>query len=1007
MRIALLLLALAMVGVTLYCNLVGLPGFVRRPLLAELQRQGIQLNCGQLRWAFYRGVVASQVTFGPPGEADGLQAAAREIAILPDLSALWHRRIELRQVSVNGAVFRFSLPVTNGPPLAFALTNLSAAFDLLPNGSVEMRHFRASIGEVALDLRGTLDHAAEIGRWLSDTNSGSATKTTSEEPASPGEALRAHLETWRKLHFANPPELRLTLNADAREWRRTRGFLSIKAPSAETPWGTFTNFQAQVRLEAARFHSALPFGALELTADAAETPWATAQAVMLRLDCPPGSHATNVLNASVTFSARTAQTRWGKAASAHGSVQWTQSTTNPVPLNAQGELVFTRAETPWASAGQARLVGQFSPTFASVPPDWGWWTNVAPYAAEWHLEAEDLTAFDVSTRYTAIEGQWQPPLLSVSNLFAVLHGGSFSLGAQVDVTTRAAQARVLADCDVLALQWRFPAGLSNWLNRIKYSGTPELCAEIRARFPPWTNAMTGFGADTLATLVADGTFRTQAGSYLGMEVAAAEGRVIYSNRVLRLSGPDPGHPWLHARRPEGTVDLQHLANDVTGDVWWNIRSSIDPNVARPVLGAGPEKGLDQFQFSTPPELALQLWMNGRQGGLLGLAGSVAASNVVARGQPATFLRAAVDFTNTAVRFFAPEIHFTNGVVRADGLLLDLAPLRLTLTNGFSDGPPEQILAAIGDANLVRTLADYQFAAPPRVRLNGVIPLAGGHDFDLLAEVEGGPFHWWRITTPHLRGQVHYLGHRLELRDLEGTFYGGHMQMAADFDIQPGGATRYQFSATATNANLQEMIREMGQRTNSIAGQLDMRLTVTNAYTTNLNTWNGDGSLALRDGLIWEHPVFSVVSKFINTLSPGLGNVRFRSGSGAVTITNGVFYAKGMVLDSALLQLKLRGGVDVDRRVDAVVQARPLQNVVLIGPLLNSILWPMTKALEFRVTNTLDDPAVEPEHAPAKLLFAPLRPFHLLRSIFGPGKNEPPVYQPLPEPDSPSPEPAPK
>jgi hypothetical protein len=457
---------------------------------------------------------------------------------------------------------------------------------------------------------------------------------------------------------------------------------------------------------------------------------------------------------------------------------------------------------------------------------------------------------------------------------------------------------------------------------------------------------------------------------------------------------------LHAVRPEGTADLQHSADDLTGDVYWNIRSSIDPNVARPVLGEGPGKGLDQIVFATPPEVELQLWLNGRNGGLLGLAGSVSASNAVARGQPTVFLRAVVDYTNQVLRFFQPEVQFTNGAARADGLRLELEPMLLTLTNAFSDTDPAHILDAIGDPALVKTLSDYEFGAPPRVQLDGVIPLGGGPGFDLRARVEGGPFHWWRITSPQVRGEVHYLGDRLELRQMTGTFYSGQMQFDAAFDLLPGGAARYQFAATATNANLQDMVREMARSTNQLQGHLDLRLNITNAWTTNLTTWNGDGSMALRDGLIWEQPVFSVLSGFINAITPGLGSVRFRSGTATAAITNGVFHSKDLLLDSALLQLKVRGAVDMQHKVDAVVQAKPLQTVGVIGPLLNSLLWPVTKALEFRVAGTLEKPAVEPEHAPAKLLLAPLRPFHMLKSLFGGGKKDDPANQPIEEPETP-------
>jgi hypothetical protein len=992
-RIATLLLVLGLVGFALYLNQVGLPEFLRARLIEELRRHGIQLNCDRLRWAFYRGVLATDVSFGPPGAEQGLQAAAQEIAILPDVDGLLHGRLELRQISLQGGVIRYTVPAADGTPLEIVLTNLAAGLDLLPNGSVSLNQFHARIGDIELDVSGTLANAADLGPLLRSTNRMTAARAPGEEPGSPGEMLRDYLDVWRKIQFSRPPALRLQVTADAHAWRRTRGILTVRAPDARTPWGSLTNFQITARLEPARFQTSLPFGWVQLAADTTHTPWATAHEVRLSFECPPGDRATNTVAATAEFSARNADTRWGRATTASGSVQWTQSITNPIPLLAQGDLRLSQAETRWASASRVRLTGKFWQTFADPPPDWGLWTNAAPFGADWHLEAADVAAYEVAAAYVECDGSWHPPEFKLANLHAELYGGTATVGAQCNVASRATQVKVLSDFDALALQPRLGASLSNWLNRIRYEGKPDLFAEVRATLPPWTNPPATLGSDLVPTLVADGSFSTAAGSYLGMAVTAAQGHIIYSNRTLRI-------PTLHAVRPEGTADLRHEAQDLTGDVYWGIRSSIDPNVARPVLGEGPEQGLDQVAFSTPPQVELQLWLNDRKGGLLGLAGSVSASNAVARGQPTVWLRTAVDFTNQVVRFFQPEVVFSNGAARADGLRLDLEPMRLTLTNAFSDTDPAQILTAIGDAGLVTTLSDYRFDQAPRIRLEGVIPLRGGPGFDLRAHVEGGPFQWWRIKSSQVQGEVRYLGHRLELRQMQGDFFGGTMEFDAAFDLLPGGA-HYRFTANATNANLQEVVRELSQSTNHLQGRLDLRLNITNAWTTNLATWNGNGNFALRDGLLWEQPVFSILSGFINAITPGLGSVKFRSGSATVAITNGVFHSKDLLLDSALLQLKARGTVSMEHRVDTLIQARPLQSVGVIGPLLNSILWPVTKALEFRVTGTLQKPSVEPEYVPGKLILAPLRPFETLKSIFGVKKEEP-IYQPIEDQPAPAP-----
>jgi hypothetical protein len=165
-RIALLLVVLGGIGFAVYLNRIGLPGWLRERLVAELRGHGLELNCERLRWKFYRGLVATDVTFGPPGATNGLQAAAHEITILPDVHALRAGRLELREVTLTGGVLRLALPATNGPPLEVALTNLNTTVALLANGSVEFSRFNAHIGDVAISLSGTLAHAADLGPLL-------------------------------------------------------------------------------------------------------------------------------------------------------------------------------------------------------------------------------------------------------------------------------------------------------------------------------------------------------------------------------------------------------------------------------------------------------------------------------------------------------------------------------------------------------------------------------------------------------------------------------------------------------------------------------------------------------------------------------------------------------------------------------------------------------------------------------------------------------------------------
>ena len=63
-RITVLSITLALLGALLYLNQVGLPGFIKRPLLEKLRAHGIELQFSRLRWRWAQGIVAENVRFG-------------------------------------------------------------------------------------------------------------------------------------------------------------------------------------------------------------------------------------------------------------------------------------------------------------------------------------------------------------------------------------------------------------------------------------------------------------------------------------------------------------------------------------------------------------------------------------------------------------------------------------------------------------------------------------------------------------------------------------------------------------------------------------------------------------------------------------------------------------------------------------------------------------------------------------------------------------------------------
>jgi hypothetical protein len=157
--------------------------------------------------------------------------------------------------------------------------------------------------------------------------------------------------------------------------------------------------------------------------------------------------------------------------------------------------------------------------------------------------------------------------------------------------------------------------------------------------------------------------------------------------------------------------------------------------------------------------------------------------------------------------------------------------------------------------------------------------------------------------------------------------------------------------------------------------------VTNANTVDLQTWQGHGNLNLRDGLIWEIPIFGIFSGVLNSMVPGLGNSRASAGTCTFVITNGIIRSDNLDITSTGAQLQYRGTLDFQGQVNARVAAGLLRDTWLVGPVVSTVFWPVTKLFEYKVAGSLGNPKAEPVYLLPKVVLLPFQlPFHPLRTL---------------------------
>lgn len=1026
-RLALWLLVLTLLGALLYLNRVGVPDFLKRRLLQELRARGVELRVSRLRWAWYRGIVAENALFGGTNRASGPELFAETVELRPDFNALKHFKLDVRGLGLHRGRFTWRLNTVGHPPRTLAVDQISAEIHFLPDDRWQLDRIQATYAGAKVRLTGTITNASALAEW----------KTPGAERAAPPgqweDRLSRLAEIFDEIHFFTPPELNVLLTGDARDPQSFQGLLTLRAAAADSPWANASGVTLTARLIPAPAPRSLPLATLTLKAGSVKTRWAATRDADLTLSFVGAENATNSFRARLDLTAGASSTEWCTASQTRGTVRWTQSLTNPVPTQAEADIQLTRVRTPWGRAETAHLLAHLWPADTNQPAglgagwpwfgrpgpltnplpvqadadlrltglrtewgqaqtarlltrwaaadpqrpapadaSWGGWAPLARYQFSGHLDLADLEAQRVAANQVVADAQWRPPELAITNLQARLYGGQLDAQLGLDVATRAAHFHLTTDVDAHRLDAALPEAARRWVDQFQWEQPPRLSGQGDAVLPAWTNRAPDWREEVLPTLRLEAEVECGPGSYRGVEVSSARTRVTYADLCLGL-------PDLRLTRPEGQARLAHRANGRTREIYWRVDAGLDPNALRPVLGEGARRILNDFQFSQPPRIEAEIWAASGEESVRGVTGRVALTNFAFRGEAAASFQTALRWTNQVLELLQPALVRTDGVARVDLVRVDLAADRIYLTNGFGTTDPMAIARAIG-TNTVRAIENYHFFRPPTARVNGAAPLHGTEGFDLHFQVDGGPFQWWRFHLPHVSGAVNYVGEDVTLDGITADFYSGQLAGSAAIHLthEPGEDLR--FAATFSDANLHFLMHDLAGRTNHLEGLVNGHLTVTSANTADWESWQGYGDVTLRDGLVWELPLFGIFTPIFNGLVPGLGNSRFSRGDTTFTITNSVVRFDDLELNAPLLRMKCRGTVDFHERVNAAVEAEPLRNAWLIGPLLNTVLRPVTKALEYKVTGTLGQPKAEPLYVPKILLF-PLQPFQTLKDIF--------------------------
>src|SRR6266478_3041303 len=164
-RIMVWLLVLVLVGFVFYLNHVGLPDFVKNPLLEKLRARGIDLQFSRLRIRWYQGIVAENVRFGRASDPLSPKLTAAEVRLQFNQPALKKLQFQLDSLLLRQGRLVWPVPETNNPSRQLTVDHIQTDLRLLPNDQWALDNFRATFAGGNIQVSGILTNASAARDW--------------------------------------------------------------------------------------------------------------------------------------------------------------------------------------------------------------------------------------------------------------------------------------------------------------------------------------------------------------------------------------------------------------------------------------------------------------------------------------------------------------------------------------------------------------------------------------------------------------------------------------------------------------------------------------------------------------------------------------------------------------------------------------------------------------------------------------------------------------------------
>jgi hypothetical protein len=946
-RATLLIVLLVITGFLFYAERHGLPRFARDLVFAELGKRGWWVEASAVRWRWPNKITATDLRLRGTNDFT-LHADFAEAG----LSILDAQKTSLDKFTISNAMVRFS--DRTGTPVA--LTNIFMVASIDWKAAVlRVTEANFALGLVHLQLRGQV------------TNYTALTKKKGAEPETSYDWAAATREWIDRVGLQGPAELSIDASGDF-ERQEIDGRMHFYSPAAKNEWGEFSKFD--LRLDMAGGPEKLSLAAARFSAGTfvGQGLAITNVAATLRLD--GSALAANSIKSRVQIQASSleASNVFLKNARLNSDFTWDRrkKALENFRITARSASAKIR---DFESAGIDASVESETLPFDTLSAGWKGKESFGD-GISFQGRIERPSGRGLAFDRFELAGSSDRKNISITKLNATQGDSSMSASGSYSFETRRLQVKFASTLDPRQFDPFFTENGQLWLDQYTWDKPPQIELELRTTIPEpsATNKLEIVRESTWAA----GNFAVGKAAFRQTPVLSAAGHFSYSNFVWSV-------PDLHAERPEGSLWVSTTKDQRDRRFHFEVISQMDLTLLRPFLPAGAGEAFDWVQFESPPKIRATLDGQWGRPEVFTMNGDVECANLLVNHVRLDKVTGSFEFTNLVLIARDAQIERGERRIRAPFCEVRFEEEIGRVEDGFSTFDPQLGVMMLGE-KIASIIEPFHFEKPPTVRASGIFPISGRSHPNIHFLVDGTDFSWGKLRAEKVQGDVTWKDDTLSLSNIQARAYDdGLITGSANFDFSPPAGTDFHFDLAFSDADLGRMVRELTSVTNRLAGALSGHLAITSANTEDMAHWQGYGRASLRDGFLWEFPVFGLFSPILNAVAPGSGMDKAREATGQFVITNSVVGCDDCEIRASSLRLLYSGTVDFKEQVNLRVEAELFRDAWLIGRVLTLALSPIAKVFEYKVTGLLREPEMEPVYLPNFLMHT-LHPFRSLKQI---------------------------